>query len=102
MKEKSKEEYYHSVTIEQDIELTNLELAKILSDEENEFCTAKNSDFCAALSTMPSIKRKLETASVYRSYPNFDFKGELEKVASELRSMHKKLHLINNGNNKAF
>ncbi len=58
----------------------------------------ENSDFCKAIMTdLPKIKIDLESAAIYCSYPNYDFKNEMEHVASELRRTHTNLQKINDG-----
>jgi len=47
------------------------------------------------MTDLPKIKIALESAVIYRSYPNYDFKSEMEHVASELRRTQTNLQKIN-------
>ena len=49
------------------------------------------------MTDLPKIKIALESAVIYRSYPNYDFKSEMEHVASELRRTQTNLQKINDG-----
>lgn len=58
----------------------------------------QNSAFCRAIITdLPKVKIDLESAAIYSSYPNYNFKSEMEHVASELRRTHTNLQKINDG-----
>ena len=39
----------------------------------------------------------LDSAAIYHSYPNYNFKSELERMARELRVLHANLQKINDG-----
>jgi len=47
------------------------------------------------MTDLPKVKIELESAAIYSSYPNYNFKSEMEHVASELRRTHTNLQKIN-------
>ena len=49
------------------------------------------------MTDLPKVKIELESAAIYSSYPNYNFKSEMEHVASELRRTHTNLQKINDG-----